>query len=62
MRLSNVNGQIVYDPEEFYNDYGNPCGQSFTFEVTSDAVTYVYADVVALFVPTKWPSNSTVKT
>jgi hypothetical protein len=26
--------------------YGNPRGRSFTFEVTCDAVTYVYADVV----------------
>lgn len=46
MRLSDVDGQIAYDLEEFCKDYGNPCGRSFTFEVTSDAVTYVYADVV----------------
>jgi hypothetical protein len=26
--------------------YGQPQRQLFTFEVTSDAVTYVYADVV----------------
>ena len=46
MRLSDVDGQIAYDLEEFLNDYGDPCGRLFTFEVTSDAVTYVYADVV----------------
>ena len=46
MRLSDVDGQIAYDLEEFCNDYGNPCGRLFTFEVTCDAVTYVYADVV----------------
>jgi hypothetical protein len=46
MRLSDVDGQIAYDLEEFLNDYGDPCGRSFTFEVTCDAVTYVYADVV----------------
>jgi hypothetical protein len=46
MRLSDVDGQIAYDLEVFLNDYGDPCGRSFTFEVTCDAVTYVYADVV----------------
>ncbi len=46
MRLSDVDGQIAYDLEEFCNDYGNPHGRCFTFEVTCDAVTYVYADVV----------------
>jgi hypothetical protein len=46
MRLSDVDGQIVYDLAEFCSDYGNPCGQSFTFEVTYGAVTYVYAHVV----------------
>ena len=46
MRLSDVDGQIAYDLEEFCNDYGNPHGFLFTFEVTCDAVTYVYADVV----------------
>lgn len=46
MRLSDIDGQIAYDLEEFCNDYGNPLGRSFTFEVTCDAVTYVYADVV----------------
>ena len=46
MRLSDVDGQIAYDLEEFCTDYGHPQGRSFTFEVTCDAVTYVYADVV----------------
>ena len=45
MRLSDVDGQIAYDLEEFCNDYGSPHGRLFTFEVTCDAVTYVYADV-----------------
>jgi hypothetical protein len=39
-------GQISYDFKEFCNDYGHPAGQLFTFEVTHNAVTYVYADVV----------------
>lgn len=38
-------GQIAYDFEEFCADYGHPAGQLFTFEVTHNAVTYVYADV-----------------
>ena len=38
-------GQIAYDLEEFCRDYGHPAGQLFTFEVTYDAVTYVYANV-----------------
>ena len=38
-------GQIVYDLDEFCQDYGHPSGQWFTFEVTSNAVTYVYARV-----------------
>jgi hypothetical protein len=46
MRLSNVDGQIAYDLEEFCKDYGHPRCRSFTFEVTCDAVTYVYEDVV----------------
>jgi hypothetical protein len=44
--VSDVDGQIVYDFDEFCRDYGHPGGRSFTFEVTYDAVTYVYADVV----------------
>jgi hypothetical protein len=38
-------GQIAYDLEEFCQDYGHPAGQLFTFEVTCDSVTYVYANV-----------------
>ncbi|HTW72789.1 MAG TPA: hypothetical protein VMB73_21825 [Acetobacteraceae bacterium] len=48
MRLSDVDGQIAYDLEEFCKDHGHPLGRSFTFEVTADAVTYVYADVVGI--------------
>ncbi len=44
--MSECDGQIVYDLEEFCSDYGHPDGRLFTFEVTCDAVTYVYADVV----------------
>jgi hypothetical protein len=46
MRSSDADGQIAYNLVEFCNDYGNPYGRLFTFEVTCDAVTYVYADVV----------------
>ena len=46
MRLSDIDGQIDYDLDEFCKDFGNPQGRSFTFEVTCDAVTYTYADVV----------------
>ena len=45
MRLSEIDGQIAYDLDEFCQDYGHPIGKSFTFEVTCHAVTYVYADV-----------------
>jgi hypothetical protein len=46
MHLSDVDGRITYDLEEFRQDYGDPQGKSFTFEVTCDSVTYVYTDVV----------------
>ena len=46
--MSDFDGQIVYDFEEFCNDYGHPQGQSFTFEVTYDAITYVYAEVTGI--------------
>ncbi len=39
-------GQIVYEFEDFCRDYGHPAGQMFTFEVTHNAATYVYADVI----------------
>lgn len=45
MRLSQLDGQIAYDFEEFYREHGHPEGQLFTLEVTSDAVTYVYAEI-----------------
>ena len=45
MRLANLDGQISYDLDEFCKDYGHPHGQLFTFEVTCEAVTYVFADV-----------------
>lgn len=41
-----LDGQIAYDFEEFCSDYGHPAGQMFTFEVTHNATTYVYADVI----------------
>jgi len=46
MRLSDTDGQIAYNLEEFCEEYGNPQGQLFTLEVTCDAMTYVYADIV----------------
>ena len=42
---SESDGQIVYDLAEFCRDYGNPAGLLFTFEVTTNAVIYVYAGV-----------------
>jgi hypothetical protein len=39
-------GQIAYDLDEFCKDYGHPDGRLFTLEVTCDAVTYVYANVI----------------
>lgn len=38
-------GQIIYDFDDFYRDYGDPTGLLFTFEVTSNAVIYVYSGV-----------------
>ena len=46
MRLSDFDGQIAYDFDEFCKDYGHPHGQLFTLEVTCDAVTYVFSDLV----------------
>jgi hypothetical protein len=48
MRLSEHDGEITYDFKEFCEDYGHPHGQLFTFEVTCDAVTYVYAGVAGV--------------
>jgi|SwirhisoilCB1_FD_contig_41_11622280_length_825_multi_2_in_0_out_0_2 hypothetical protein len=42
---SEPDGQIVYDLAEFCRDYGNPAGLLVTFEVTSNAVVYVYEGV-----------------
>ena len=39
------NGQVAFDLEEFCRDYGHPAGQLFTFEITCNATTYVYANV-----------------
>ena len=46
MPISDIDGQIAYDLEEFCQDYGHPHGKAFTLEVTCDAVTYVYAHIV----------------
>jgi hypothetical protein len=43
---SEYDGQLSYDLEDFCRTYGHPAGRQFTIEVTYDAVTYVYADVV----------------
>ena len=48
MRLSDFDGQIVYDLETFCKDYGHPRGQVFTVEVTCDAVTYVYEGITGI--------------
>jgi len=48
MRLSDLDGLITYDFEEFCGDYGHPQGQLFTFEITYDGVTYVYAGVAGI--------------
>jgi hypothetical protein len=41
-------GQIAYDLDEFCEKYGHPSGQLFTFEITCNAVTYVYAGVAGV--------------
>jgi len=46
MQTAEYDGQIAYDLEEFCKDYGHPSGQMFTFEITCNAVTYVYANVI----------------
>ena len=48
MSLSDFDGQITYDFKEFCDEYGHPQGQLFTFELTCDAVTYVYAAVAGI--------------
>lgn len=37
--------QITFDFAEFCRDYGHPSGLLVTFEVTKDAIVYVYARV-----------------
>jgi hypothetical protein len=37
--------QITCELEEFRKDYGDPAGQLFTLEITSNATTYFYANV-----------------
>lgn len=43
---SELDGQVIYDFVEFCRDYGHPSGLSVTFEVTDNAVVYVYAGVI----------------
>jgi len=38
-------GQVAYDLDDFRRHHGDPTGQAFTFEVTTNAITYVYANV-----------------
>ena len=38
-------GQTAYDLDEFRRHHGDPTGQSFTIEVTTNAIAYVYANV-----------------
>ena len=42
-----VDGRITYDLDEFCDAHGHPAGRLFTLEVTQNAITYVYADVMA---------------
>lgn len=42
---SESDGQIAFDFAEFCRDYGHPAGLLVTFEITRDAVVYVYARV-----------------
>jgi hypothetical protein len=43
---SELDGQITYDLAEFCRDFGHPSGLSVTFEVTNNAVVYVYSGVI----------------
>lgn len=38
-------GRITYDLAEFREEYGDPVGQLFTFEVIYNATTYTYANI-----------------
>jgi hypothetical protein len=44
-RRPDYDGQIAYQLEEFRKDYGDPAGLLFTFEITYNATTYIYANV-----------------
>lgn len=37
--------QVTFDFAEFCRDYGHPAGLLVTFEVTREAIVYVYARV-----------------
>lgn len=37
--------QVTFDFTEFCRDYGHPAGLLVTFEVTREAIVYVYARV-----------------
>lgn len=41
-----LDGRVTFDFAEFCRDYGHPAGLLVTFEVTRDAVVYVYARVM----------------
>jgi hypothetical protein len=43
---SEHDGRIAFDFEEFCKEFGHPAGRRFNFEVTHNAVTYVYTDVI----------------
>ena len=46
MRTANEqDGQVAYDLDDFRQHHGDPMGQSFTFEITTNSITYVYANV-----------------
>jgi hypothetical protein len=60
MRLSDVDGQIAYDLEEFCNDYGPV--ESFTLKSPAMQLRMSMQASSAPFVRTKWSSNSTLKT
>lgn len=38
-------GQVTFDFAEFCREYGHPTGLLVTFEVTRNAIVYVYARV-----------------
>jgi len=44
--VSKFDGWIAYDFDEFCRDYGHPTGRLFTLEVTHDAVTYIYTEMI----------------